>query len=179
MQIDLRVIAATNKDLDAMVADGSFRADLYHRISCLKIVLPPLRARPSDILLLAAYFLEEHAPSPLNETVRISHRTARMLTSYHWPGNVRQLRNAILAATTRTAGDLLDPEHFDAGIADFLAGGAIKPLWQVEKEHISRVLAATDGNKRKAAKLLGISPQTLYSKIVEYGINTAEKTRNE
>ena len=178
MQIDVQVVAATNRDVQAMIADGAFREDLYHRINCLQITLPPLRDRESDILLLAAYFLEQDVPPPLNENLRITKETARLLSSYHWPGNIRQLRNAIRAAATRATTNRLDPEHFDLEDARQLGASLpIKTLRQMEKEHIEYVLRAVDGNKRDAARMLDISPQTLYNKIKEYGIQPDRSTQ--
>jgi transcriptional regulator with GAF, ATPase, and Fis domain len=180
LPVDVRAIAATNMDVGAMAASGRFRADLYHRINVLQITLPPLRERPGDILLLAAYFLEQHVPAPLGEALAITNQTARFLLAYPWPGNVRQLRNAILAASTRATAERLDPEHFDREIAGFLgAPGAVRTLRQVEREHIAHVLEITDGNKRKAARLLGVSPQTLYDKIKEYDIHLDDRTQEE
>jgi len=179
VKVDVRIMTATNKDVRRMVDRSEFRADLYHRINCLQISLPPLRERASDVLLLAAYFLEQHAPAPIRESVRITNETARLLLSYRWPGNVRELRNAILAATTRITGSRLDPQHFEREIADFVgAARALKPLRQVEKEHIRLVLNAVGGNKRKAADILDVSPQTLYKKLSDYGIEREEITRD-
>ncbi|MFP4055977.1 MAG: sigma 54-interacting transcriptional regulator [Candidatus Brocadiia bacterium] len=174
VKVDVRIVAATNQDLEAKVEDGSFRADLYHRVRGFEIALPPLAKRSADILLLAAYFLEQQ---PGHERLAIPHATARLLTTYSWPGNIRELKRAIETAAARTAGSRLDPEAFPRQITDAVdSGRAVKSLRQVEKEHIHRVLGFADGNKRKAASLLGISPQTLYDKIKEYGIALEDRT---
>jgi transcriptional regulator with PAS, ATPase and Fis domain len=177
IEVDVRVVAATNKDIRAMIDEGTFRADLYHRINCLQIALPPLRDRESDILLLAAHFLEQHVSPPLREKLHITHETARVLTSYPWPGNVRELRNAILRASLSATGAKLEPEHLLPEITGYLdEPGVIRTLIQVEKEHIQTVLRAANGNKRKAAELLDISPQTLYNKMKEYNVGVRDTT---
>ncbi|MFW6119058.1 MAG: sigma 54-interacting transcriptional regulator [Planctomycetota bacterium] len=178
--VDVRVIAATNKDLNAMTEEGTFRTDLYHRLNCLQVRLPRLKQRESDILLLAAYFLEEHVPAPLNETIRFTRETARLLLFYEWPGNVRQLRYAILAAATRATAGRLEVAHFPDEIAGSMdLKGAVKTLDQVEKEHIEKVLRRAGGNKKRAAQLLGISRQTLYTKIEKYDIRPADATLDD
>lgn len=177
VHVNVRVLAATNMDISGMVQNGKFRGDLYRRIKCLEITVPPLRKRPGDILLLAAYFLEQHVPRPLNEMLRFSKETAKLLTSYPWPMNVGELRNAILAAAIRSTSEEIEPEHFDEEISGFRTRPVVKTLSQVEKEHIWRVLRITNGNKREAARLLGISHTTLHEKVKGYGLEMTDDTR--
>jgi transcriptional regulator with PAS, ATPase and Fis domain len=172
VRVDVRVIAATNRDLKAMIARGSFREDLYHRLNVLHVLLPPLRERAVDILLLAAYFLETVVAPPLNEEIEITKDAAAALLSYRWPGNVRELRNEIVRAAYSTTTGRLEPEQF--ALDGSGRQQALRTLRQAEKEHIEVALKAANGNKRKAAQMLDISPQTLYDKIKDYKIDSRE-----
>jgi len=177
-RVNLRVIAATNRNLQKMVAEGRFREDLYFRLNCLQVTLPPLRERASDILLLAAYFLE-HPPTGLENTskIRITRDVAQFLLSHPLPGNVRQLRNSIWRAASFATGGKLDLRDFPSDMTDAASPASVaKPLRQVEREHIQRALETTGGNKRKAAQMLGISHQTLYTKMKDYGITAGSHT---
>jgi DNA-binding NtrC family response regulator len=172
---DLRLIAATNRDIEKVVEDGSFRQDLFYRISTLTIHVPPLRERPEDIPVLARRFLERAKP----DAPRLSDEAEQVLRRYAWPGNVREVKNvmervAILSAGPEiTALDLpvdLRAGGAAAGSAGRTPVGAAVPLDDVEKEHIAAVLRRTSWHQGQAAKILGISPKTLYRKIREYGL---------
>lgn len=183
--INVRLVAATNADLKQMVADGTFRQDLYYRLMVVSIELPPLRDRPGDIPLLMEHFLRELSQKTGREVQGFS-RTARLaLLSYHWPGNIRQLRNTIESMLVMDTDGLLDVDGLPAEIAQ-LAGGAVeehessgpggadtligRPLDEVEKYYIQRALDLTDGNREEAARLLGKGERTIYRKIKEYGL---------
>jgi transcriptional regulator with PAS, ATPase and Fis domain len=182
--VDVRIVAATNQDLEQMVETGSFRGDLYHRLGQICLRVPPLRERLEDIVPLAEHFLKQ-----TNSRLSFSGEALRMLQAHPWPGNVRELRNvvtkaAVLARETEIgAGDLLmAPPRASAPSATMLTvpttppGGGTIPsagssanLDGMEKSTILRVLAQTNGHQQKAAELLGISRRTLSRKLKLYG----------
>jgi DNA-binding NtrC family response regulator len=166
---DVRVVAATNRDLVKMVKDGSFREDLYYRLNVLRIDVPPLRERPADIPLLARHFLEE-AVERSSRRVWLEPSALKLLEEYAWPGNVRQLQNVLLRLVMLNAAgpitvldverELQQPPAFDA--ADSIDS---QELTEVERRHILRVLEDAGGNKTRAAEMLGIQRRTLYKKL--------------
>lgn len=166
--VDLRVIAATNKDLKKEAEEGTFRDDLYYRLAGFKIEIPPLRERKNDVSLLANFFLKR-----MNERVQhIDDEAMGRLQAYSWQGNIRELKNiiersAILAEGDTITPDLLPPEfHSDSTPAS----ESPHSLREMERIHIRRILEQADGNKTKAAELLGIGTSTLYRKIDEYDL---------
>jgi DNA-binding NtrC family response regulator len=168
VEVNVRIVAATNRDLPRAVGDNSFRSDLYYRINTISIQLPPLRDRAVDIPLLAAHFLRMYGGSNPPE---LSEEAMASLQGYAWPGNVRELRNVIeraaLLATDRIirARDLpLGPPKSQA------AAQEIVPLAELERRHIVSALEQTEWHQGKAAQQLGISAKTLYRKIREYGL---------
>ena len=183
--INVRLVAATNADLQKMVDEGSFRQDLYYRLNVVSIDLPPLRDRPGDIPLLMEHFLRDLSKQTGREVQGFS-RTARLaLLSYNWPGNIRQLRNTIESMLVIDIDGLLDVDDLPSEIAppsgvDETAGGGTaasgadsligRPISEVEKYYIQRSLELTDGNREEAARLLGIGERTVYRKIKEYGL---------
>jgi DNA-binding NtrC family response regulator len=174
IKVDFRLIAATNCDLEARVAEKSFREDVYYRLNVFPIVLPSLKARSGDIPLLAGYFLQKYARK-MNRPIRgISASAMALLSQHSWPGNVRELENAIERAVIFCKGDELLPEHLplQRSIATEVSSGL--PLSEVEKIHIQRVLAETGGNISKSARILGIDRATLYNKIKRYGLFVRE-----
>jgi transcriptional regulator with GAF, ATPase, and Fis domain len=174
IRVDVRIIAATHRDLKQAMEEGRFREDLYWRLDVLHAELPPLRERHEDIPLLAEYFLEKLA-APRGVRVRLAPAARAALVAYPWPGNVRQLKNVIENAVIMSAGDVLDVG--DLRLIDVRKGGGGPPaetgkprsLAEVEKEHILRVLADTKGNKKRAADILGIERCTLYARLKAYG----------
>jgi len=167
LEVDVRIIAATNKDLLNEVRKGHFREDLYYRLNVIKIHLPPLRERKEDIPLLANYFLK--VKNGFRVQKRLSKKALDVMISYDWPGNVRELINVIERAIILSGGkEIIDVD--DLAIRTFRPNGKIKTLKELEKEHIANVLRSTGGNKSKAAKLLGISLRNLYRKIKRYGL---------
>ncbi|MDZ7330797.1 MAG: sigma-54 dependent transcriptional regulator [candidate division KSB1 bacterium] len=176
IKVDVRVIAATNKDLRQAVEEGTFREDLFYRISVIPIHLPPLRERKEDIIPLANYFLEKYNQRRLKALRGFSAAVKDIFIRYHWPGNVRELENVVERAVVIEDGDEVSitslPSHlwFD-GNQQELTSPKIKSLEELEREHIIHVLKATDGNRSKTARLLGIDRKTLYDKIRRYQIN--------
>ena len=176
IQVDVRVIAATNKDLEAEIAAGRFREDLYFRLNVVSIMLPPLRDRDGDIPLLIDHFLRIHAPSG-GKPKRMSPSAVRVAMNYEWPGNVRELENAVQRAVVLSRGETIFPEHLPAKVQASVEGGeggaltGGKTMREVERDTIIKTLRQTDGNRTHAAKILGISRRTLQNKIKEYGID--------
>ena len=167
--VDIRIVAATNKDLDAEVRAGRFRSDLYFRLKVVSIHLPPLRDRDDDILLLARHFLAEFAQKFQKAFTDIAPDAIPLLSTYRWPGNVRELRNLIERAALLEDGELLEVEHLPRELTGRRVAGdsdiASPTLAQIEADHISEVLRLTAGNKSRAARILGISRQGLIEKL--------------
>lgn len=173
VHVDVRVIAATHKDLRGLVEEGRFREDLYYRLNVIEIVLPPLRERREDIPLLAEHFVERIANELGKPVEEISEDAMRLLMDHHWPGNVRELENAIERAIVTCRGPVLTAEDFS-----FLrSNGAARiqvpdnmTLAEMEKLMIEATLRRTGGNVKEAAASLGIDRSTLYEKLKRYGI---------
>jgi two-component system response regulator HydG len=163
--VDVRLIAASNRDLAEEVRAGRFRDDLYYRLNVVELVVPPLSDRSEDVLPLARMFAEQFAGGP----VRLSPQAAQSLLAYRWPGNVRQLRNAIQRACLLCRGDVILPEHLPPNIAASTAPVADDPtvgrLSQVERATIRATLEECNGNRTQAAKKLGISRRALIYKL--------------
>lgn len=183
VKVDVRIIAATNRDLAARVKEGKFRDDLYYRLNVVRIALPSLAQRQEDIPMLAHHFLQKYAKQ--SSHVRgFAPETMVLLKHYQWPGNVRELENAVERAVSLSHGPLLLPEDLpesirsEPGLSDKPAGAisdgdpdALLTLDEVEKRHLSRVLKETRGNKVKAAKILGIDRRTLYRMAERFGLD--------
>jgi DNA-binding NtrC family response regulator len=176
ISFDARIITATNRDLETAVEEGSFREDLFFRVNVIQLEAPQLRARGTDTLLLARYFLETFAGRSNKAITGFSDQVAERLISYHWPGNVRELRNVMERAVALTRYDQLIPEDLPQSILDHkssqvvLAGddpSELLPLQEIERRYIDHVLSACDGNKTKAARVLGLDRKTLYRKLKE------------
>jgi two-component system, NtrC family, response regulator AtoC len=176
IKLDVRVIAATNKDLDGLIADGKFREDLFYRLSVVSITLPPLRDRREDIPLLAEYFLTKYALRNQKDISHISLESMSLLCAYLWPGNVRELEHVIEQAVALTTNPVLLPEDFPAKLhgpatARCDGGGASLSLRDGVKRHVQSVLKQAKGNKKLAARLLGINRRTLYRLAERYQID--------
>jgi two-component system response regulator HydG len=178
VSFDVRLVAATNRDLDAMVQNREFREDLFYRINVIHLALPPLRVRAGDILLLAQHFVD-HFSRMFDKPLRgLSPEAAARMLRYAWPGNVRELRNAIERAVAMAPGPFLAVEDLPERIRDYRgvppASGRDPivdlPLEEIERRHILRVLEAHDGNKLAASASLGIDRKTLYRKLLRYGV---------
>ncbi len=177
--IDVRVLAATNRDLETAVDEGRFRKDLYYRIDVIQVDLPPLRARGTDALLLAQHFIELYAARSKKEVQGLSEGVAEKLLAYNWPGNVRELRNVIERAVALTRLDKLTLDDLPEKIRDYrrsqvvIGGndpGELVPLEEVERRYILNVLECVQGNRTLAAKKLGLDRKTLYRKLRQYGV---------
>ena len=172
VRINVRVIAATNRDLEAAIRSGSFRQDLYFRLNVVQIKLPPLRERKSDIPLLVNHFLEKFS-DPERPVRSISEEAMARLMAYDWPGNVRELENAIERALALGSGPVLQladlPSNLHSSSPDRLpASDELLPLEELERRAIFRALRETGGDKLAAARLLGIGKTTLYRKLKQY-----------
>jgi transcriptional regulator with PAS, ATPase and Fis domain len=173
--LNLRIVAATNQDLNAMIKEKTFRPDLFQRLACIKLNIPPLRKRKKDILPLANFFLADYVRQYSLKPLEISSQASQIMLSYHWPGNVRELSNIMLNVCVRARGRKIMPAHltsaseemgeFNAGVdTDFVS------LKEMEKKHIHKALKQANNNKAKACAMLGISRDTLYKKIQKYKI---------
>lgn len=178
IKIDVRIIAATNKNLEELVAGKKFREDLFYRLNVVTIHLPPLRERAEDIPLLAEHFLSKFAMENNKPIPHISKDALDLLVRYNWPGNVRELENVIERAVTLSQRPLILPEDFPRRLRlekpSPLPSGILPskiPLSELEKLYIKKVLEETGGNKKKAAEILGIDRRTLYRMAARYGLN--------
>jgi transcriptional regulator with PAS, ATPase and Fis domain len=171
-KVNVRIIAATNRDLLRSIAEGSFREDLYYRLNVFTISLPPLREHAGDIPALASHFLAYYAAKENLPVLHIHKDTIQLLQQHAWKGNIRELRNVLERATIMTDGDTILPEHLPFEIQKQSTGSSSLTLASVEKDHIQKVLRHTNGNKTKTAVLLGIGLTTLYRKMEEYGLTS-------
>ncbi|MEO0530369.1 MAG: sigma 54-interacting transcriptional regulator [Planctomycetota bacterium] len=172
--VDVRVLAATNQDLQDYVADGKFREDLYYRLSVFELRLPPLRDRGTDIALLTDFFLDHFKSEHGRTGLRLSGAARERLLRYHWPGNVRQLRNVIDSAVVMAEGNEVRPEDLalrDAGMAAPTDRFETLRIDDWEEKLIIEALSRTKGSIPEAAKLLGIGRATLYRKVEQYDID--------
>jgi len=175
--VDVRVVAATNKDPEKAIRDGALREDLYYRLNVFSISLPPLRERREDIPLLIRAFLDEFDAKYDKRVKAVDEIVLEILRRHPWPGNVRELRNVIERAVIACAADVIAPAHLPAGLSNFADQGPADlirlpvgtSLADVEREVILKTLAAVDRNKTRAAEMLGISVKTLYNKLNQYG----------
>lgn len=180
LETDVRIIAATNRDLKKEIAEGRFREDLYYRLNVVNIHVPPLRERRDDIPLLATSFLREFAQENGKELGGFDPRARQALYAYSWPGNVRELRNCIESAVVMAAGPLIGVDDLPPGPRSASAEReiripALSSLAGAERILIAETLLAMGGNKSKTAEVLGIGRKTLYQKIEEYGLEAREK----
>jgi two-component system response regulator AtoC len=176
IKIDVRMVAATNQNLEELVAGKRFREDLFYRLNVVSIQLPSLRERPEDIPLLAEHFLNKYATQNNKPVCRISPEAMDVLTRYRWPGNVRELENVIERAATLSNTNLIIPEDLPRRLQMELSQIAVSsfpsslPLSEMEKLYIQKVLEETGGNKKKAADILGIDRRTLYRMATRLGL---------
>jgi two-component system response regulator HydG len=187
VKVNVRILSATNRDLEEAIRAGTFREDLYHRLKVLTVTLPRLADRAQDIPLLIEHFIQLHAARHHKKIRSMTTAARRRLTAYNWPGNVRQLKNVIESMVVVDFDEVLDvddlPPEFtngsdatpaadaigdvDAGLGDLVG----RPLAEIEGLYIAETLKATGGNREEAASMLGIGERTLYRKIKEYGLN--------
>lgn len=168
IDVDFRVISATNKDLEKAIKEGSFREDLYYRLNVFSIFLPPLRERKSDIPLLARYFLRKYAQSMNKSVTDFSPQAMEMFTGYDWPGNIREVRNVVERAMVVTHGPQIQVGDISFPFSPLPTPTGGESLEEVEKDQIMKILTQTKGNIAQAADILKISRLTLYNKIEKY-----------
>ncbi|APE48084.1 bacterial regulatory, Fis family protein [Delftia acidovorans] len=173
LPVNVRIIAATHRDLPAAVKEGRFREDLWYRLQVVPVHLPPLRERLGDVLLLAEHFLRQGGGA---SPKRLGADAARLLLAHDWPGNVRELRNAMERAALLCPGPVIGAEHIGLqpaaahGPAIDWNGPLAAAVAQLEREMVTRALAAATGNRAEAARRLGLSRQQLYRKLAEFGL---------
>jgi len=189
--VDCRVVAATNRDLSQMVEDGTFRNDLYYRISVIPIEMPPLRARRTDIPELVRHFLEKYSAAAGRNALEISEEATRYLESYDWPGNVRELENTIERAVALEQSSNISPERLPERILKYkprtvtdldLPEDGIDLeayLSQLEKDYIIRALQRTGGNQTRAAEILSMSVRSLRHLLDKHKIRQAASMLRE
>jgi DNA-binding NtrC family response regulator len=184
-RFDVRLITATNRDLEATVERGHFREDLFYRINVISIAMPPLRERGADILLLSQHFLETFASRSGKQVTGITEDAAEKLLDYVWPGNVRELRNAIERAVALTRYERIVIEDLPEKVRAYRRSHLrfdsdnpteLVPMEEVEKRYIHHVLEATGGNKTLAARILGFDRRTLYRKLAQYNMEDESAT---
>ena len=176
IRVDVRIIAATNSDIEAAVKDGSFRTDLFYRLNVVPIHLPPLRERREDITLLVDHFIHEYSGVYGVEPKRVTPEALQRLIDYAWPGNIRELQNAIERAFALSSQPEITPTDLPAAILREASPAAAEvveplPLEEVERRNILAALHRSGGNKNEAARILGIDRQRLYRKIEKYGLD--------
>jgi two-component system, NtrC family, response regulator AtoC len=182
IKVDVRVIAATNRDLEVAYKEGKFRKDLFFRLNVVALHLPPLRERKSDIPTLVQYFLDRYAPK---RSIKISEAALQAMFLYEWPGNVRELENCIERAVALGSNDEIDVPDLPPGLQELAVcppeeqspGSSIwsADLEEIERATIERVLGETNGDKTLTGRMLGISRATLYRKLKRYKIGQPTK----
>jgi Nif-specific regulatory protein len=176
VKVNVRLIAATNKDMEKAILEGTFREDLYYRLNVFTIFVPPLRERKADLLLLADHFLEKFSREHGKVIKRISTPAIDMLMAYHWPGNVRELENCIERAVALSRADEIDVGDLPAKIVEHKSTrlvlhtespAQLLTLAEVQQRYVMQVVAATGGNKTQAARILGIDRRSIYRRLEE------------
>jgi Nif-specific regulatory protein len=176
-KIDVRIVAATNRDLEKLIEEEGFRRDLYYRLNVFPIHLPPLRERRTDILLLANFFIEKYSKENGKNVRRISTPAIDMLMSYHWPGNVRELENCIERAVLISTDDVIHGHHLPPTLQTAEASGTVfkgtleETMHGVERELLLDALKSARGNKAKAARMLGISERLMGLRVLKHDID--------
>jgi two-component system response regulator AtoC len=178
---DVRILAATNRDIESMVAEGKFRQDLYYRLNVIQIHLPPLRARNNDVLLLADKFLEEFTALTGKRITGISTPAAKKLLSYNWPGNVRELRNCMERAVALTQFDKITVDDLTDPVINYTISNTVMvtdnpaellTMEEIERRYMAHILSITGNNKTMAAKILDMDRKTLYRKLEKYKLDS-------
>jgi DNA-binding NtrC family response regulator len=173
IKVDVRVIAATNRNLEDEVKAGRFREDLFYRLNVLPLKLPPLRSHPDDVPALLAFYVDTFNREFKKSVRGVSNATLKMLTSYGWPGNVRELRNAVERAMLLASGPTLEPDDFPITAAAPTRGAIDLPpgglnLEDVERMLVQQALERTGWNQTRAAKLLGLNRDQIHYRIEKY-----------
>jgi len=179
--VDVRVIAATNRDLRALVREGKFREDLYYRLAVVEIALPTLASRREDLPLLERYFVQKYAAEYSKPVAGLTRRAQSRMATYPWPGNIRELENVIGNACMMAEGKFLDvndlPERLRGELSDqTTVDDAFLPLEEIQRRHILRVLDLVGGNKVRAAEILGVGRATIYQLLARMKLEKKEET---
>ncbi len=181
-KVDVRIISATNRDLEKLVSENKFREDLFYRLNVVRIILPPLRERKEDIPLLVDFFLKNYSLKNKVPLKKITEEVMTFFMEYDWPGNVRELENVVESAATLSPTDVIDLEFIPEKIKNVKkyekevyeikknSPSELLPLSEIEKDYILKILKITGNNKSKAAKILGIDRKTLRLKLKQYGV---------
>jgi DNA-binding NtrC family response regulator len=171
LKVDFRCVAASNKNLEELVKQGSFRPDLYYRLHVVAIELPPLRNRREDIPMLVQHFVEKYAKA-MNRAAapRVSAESMDLILRYDWPGNIRELENAVERALVIGRGPELAPADFSFQLAKVAASPNGRSLDEIEKAHIQKIWTECGGNQSQTARILGIDRTTLHTKLKRYGL---------
>jgi Nif-specific regulatory protein len=176
LSADARVVAATHRDLEGMVGRGQFREDLYYRVKVVQLVLPPLRERgPGDVERLAEHFLDLYRRKHGKPAIRFGAAARARLVAHRWPGNIRELEHCVESAVVLCEGSEIAVEQLALAVPPPAAGeggggdAALRPLAEVEKEYILKVMAHVADNRSRAAEILGIGRNTLLRKLKDYG----------
>jgi len=178
MKVDVRVVAATHRDLEAAILDKSFREDLYYRLNVFEVFLPPLRERKTDILLLADHFVEKYTVAHGKDVRRISNSAIDMLMAYHWPGNVRELENCMERAVLVCEGGVIHAHHLPPTLqtaeasGTFLATPFEEAVAAFERDLLQDALKSARGNRARAARLLQTTERIFNYKVNKYGIRS-------
>jgi DNA-binding NtrC family response regulator len=172
LRVDVRMIAATNKDLNSLIKAGSFREDLYYRLNVINVAIPPLRERKEDVVELSHHFLKKYAKKLSKSITEFTSEALDLLTGYNWPGNVRELENVVERAVILCESGRIGAEDLSISSYAAVAEMSVNPsLEEMEKNYILRVLKEAGNNQSKASQLLGIDRKTLYLKLKKYGIS--------
>jgi two-component system response regulator AtoC len=167
---EARVIAATHRDLEQMIEDGTFREDLYYRLRVVELVLPPLRERRNDIPFLATELIRRGSAAAGTTTAVLSNEALTQLMEYEWPGNVRELENCLARAVVVASGGVIRPDHLALAASRAPTKEVIASLNELEKEHLQHVMTVTGGHKARAAEILGVSRPRLNRLLGKYGL---------
>ena len=176
VKVDVRLLAATHRDLEAAVKAGTFREDLYYRLQVFEVFMPPLRERQADILLLADHFVEKVAAAQGKDVRRISTSAIDMLAAYHWPGNVRELENAIERAVLVCEGGVIHAHHLPPSLQTAEVSGTLpgtglgEAVAAFERDLLQDALKSARGNRSRAARLLQTTERILNYKVQKYGL---------
>jgi DNA-binding NtrC family response regulator len=185
IKVDVRVISATNQNLEDLITQGKFRKDLYYRLNIISIEIPPLRERKGDIPLLIEDFISKHTKHTSRKIEKVSDETIAILMNYSWPGNIRELENVIERAVILSKGPVINPEDLPASLISNYPQGAVvhtnnlklkDALKDPEKDLILRSLKSVNWNRNETAKVLGINRTTLYKKMLKYGLFKQNKS---
>ncbi len=172
LRVDVRMIAATNKDLNSLIKAGTFREDLYYRLNVINVAIPPLRERKEDVVELSQHFLKKYAKKLSKSITEFTSEALDLLTGYNWPGNVRELENVVERAVILCESGRIGAEDLSISSYSAVAEMSVNPsLEEMEKNYILRVLKEAGNNQSKASQLLGIDRKTLYLKLKKYGIS--------